>query len=317
MQHQQQTKVFQLEVFGEGSDGSIEISEECLDFKSVRISEQKKMEFRLKNTANCAFFIDLHFQNNRFEDGYVPPSDSHLSHVFALDFKEGTLPANSEIKVGVAFSPSEVHKYDLKMVVSAREKIPKHSTFKIRGNEPAAKCEMRVLADSNYPLMEIIDIRNDVLSVAALWENFQISKINKELGCELDGNEKRYLSVETLTFSEAKSLEEQLKQYDWNLGYVSTKNKAKPRKVLISVKNYGGTPLDYKFKFPSDNKVEEELWADPGEPTEEEAYEKAILDNNIFQIWPKTGKLAPGEVKDIELIYSPVSLEHLKAGNSN
>ena len=143
---------------------------------------------------------------------------------------------------------------------------------------------MRVLADSNYPLMEIIDIRNDVLSVAALWENFQISKINQELGCELDGNEKKYLSVETLTFSEAKSLEEQLKQYDWNLGYVSTKNKAKPRKVLISVKNYGGTPLDYRFKFPSDNKVEEELWADPGEPTEEEAYEKAILDNNIFQI---------------------------------
>ena len=87
-----------------------------------------------------------------------------------------------------------------------------------------------------------------------------------------------------MTFSEAKSLEEQLKQYDWNLGYVSTKNKVKPRKVLISVKNYGGTPLDYRFKFPSDNKVEEELWADPGEPTEEEAYEKAILDNNIFQI---------------------------------
>jgi hypothetical protein len=40
------------------------------------------------------------------------------------------------------------------------------------------------------------------------------------------------------------------------LGYVSTKNKAKPRKVLITVKNYGGTPLDYIFKFPSDNKVE-------------------------------------------------------------
>jgi hypothetical protein len=37
---------------------------------------------------------------------------------------------------------------------------------------------------------------------------------------------------------------------------VSTKNKAKPRKVLITVKNYGGTPLDYAFKFPSDNKVE-------------------------------------------------------------
>lgn len=114
---------------------------------------------------------------------------------------------------------------------------------------------MRILAEGNYPLMEIIDIRNDVLSVAALWENFQISKINKELGCRLDNSEKKYLQVETLTFSEAKTLETSLKHYDWNLGYVSTKNKARPRKVLITVKNYGGTTLDYCFKFPSDNKV--------------------------------------------------------------
>lgn len=105
--------------------------------------------------------------------------------------------------------------------------------------------------------MEIIDIRNDTLSVAALWENFQIAKINDELGCRLDQSQKKYLSVETLTFAQAKQLEDNLKHYDWNLGYVSAKNKARPRKVLITVKNVGGTPLDYTFKFPSDNKVEE------------------------------------------------------------
>lgn len=60
---------------------------------------------------------------------------------------------------------------------------------------------MRVRAEGNYPLMEIIDIRNDTLSVAALWENFQISKINNELNCKLDSSEKKYLAVENLTFS--------------------------------------------------------------------------------------------------------------------
>ena len=59
------------------------------------------------------------------------------------------------------------------------------------------------------------------------------------------------------------------------------------------MRNFGGTALDYIFKFPSDNKVEEELWADPGEPTEEEAYEKAILEKKIFQIKPKVGHLEP------------------------
>lgn len=144
----------------------------------MKITEQKKINITLKNTSNCAFFIDLHFKNNRFEDSYTPPSDSQIYSVFNLSFKEGTLPANSEVTVGIFFSPNEVHRYDLKLVVSAREKIPKNTTFKLKGNEPAMKCEMRVLAEGNYPLMEIIDIRNDTLSVAALWENFQISKIN-------------------------------------------------------------------------------------------------------------------------------------------
>ncbi len=57
------------------------------------------------------------------------------------------------------------------------------------------KCEMLIKAKGNYPLLEIIDIRNDTLSVAALWENFQIQKINNQLNCRLDSEEKKYLSV--------------------------------------------------------------------------------------------------------------------------
>jgi len=46
--------------------------------------------------------------------------------------------------------------------------------MKIKNIEPSIKCEMNIKAQGNYPLLEIIDIRNDTLSVAALWENFQI-----------------------------------------------------------------------------------------------------------------------------------------------
>ena len=51
---------------GEGSDGSIRISEEEIDFNTVKISEQKKLQFRLKNTANCSFFVELSIRNNKF-----------------------------------------------------------------------------------------------------------------------------------------------------------------------------------------------------------------------------------------------------------
>ncbi len=67
--------------------------------------------------------------------------------------------------------------------------------MKIKNTEPSIKCELKIKAKGNYPLLEIIDIRNDTLSVAALWQNFQIQKINNELSCNLDSEEKKYLSV--------------------------------------------------------------------------------------------------------------------------
>lgn len=78
--------------------------------------------------------------------------------------------------------------YDLKLVVNAKENVPRDAPLKLQGHDACAKSELRILAEGNYPLLEIIDIRNDTLSVAALWENFQISKINTELNCKLDSN---------------------------------------------------------------------------------------------------------------------------------
>jgi len=52
------------------------------------------MNFKIKNTADCAFFIDLSLRNDDF-NVQNPPNDSQLSTVFNLSFKEGTIPANS------------------------------------------------------------------------------------------------------------------------------------------------------------------------------------------------------------------------------
>lgn len=54
---------------------------------------------------------------------------------------------------------------------------------------------MRVKAAGNYPQLQIIDIRNDTLSVAALWENFQISHINQSLNTNLNPDEKLFLGI--------------------------------------------------------------------------------------------------------------------------
>ena len=65
--------------------------------------------------------------------------------------------------------------------------------------------------------------------------------------------------------------------------------------------------------MPNDSQIEMEPWADPGEPSEEQAFEKHILENKIFTIEPKKGSLAPGEQMDLSVLYYPkyVSKHHL------
>jgi len=48
-----------------------------------------------------------------------------------------------------------------------------------------------------------------------------------------------------------------------------------------------------------------EPWADPGEPTKDQAIEKHILDSKIFIIEPRKGELEPGEQMDINVLYYP------------
>mmetsp|Transcript_8000 Transcript_8000/g.7193 ORF Transcript_8000/g.7193 Transcript_8000/m.7193 type:complete len:211 (-) Transcript_8000:100-732(-) len=57
--------------------------------------------------------------------------------------------------------------------------------------------------------------------------------------------------------------------------------------------------------MPSDSYVSADPWADPGEPSDEEAFEKAMVERRIFEIKPKSGVLPRGESSEIQLFYSP------------
>ncbi len=73
------------------------------------------------------------------------------------------------------FNPHDVNEFDLILDVIATEKNPKQP----RGpNAPAyrkitsQKCKLVVRGKGSYPLLKIVDVRNDSISVATLWENF-------------------------------------------------------------------------------------------------------------------------------------------------
>ena len=138
--------VFEVEVNGEGADGMIKLSEEQIDFKTVKISENKKIGVRIKNASECAFYLDITLKNacSGLEHKV---SESQISNAFKLDYKNGVIPGNSEIDLGITFSPLEVVNFDLLLVVNARERVPKKiQTMKSKGIEPVLKSEMRVKA---------------------------------------------------------------------------------------------------------------------------------------------------------------------------
>jgi hypothetical protein len=115
-----------------------------------------------------------------------------------------------------------------------------------------------------------------------------------------------------------QSLEElisNLTVFNWDFGKIPIKFGSKPRKITLSLKNIGGVDAEWVFKLPNDSEIEMEPWADPGEPTPEKAFEKHILDNKIFQVHPRQGKLRPGELMELNVFYYPkeVKAHHLQS----
>lgn len=112
----------------------------------------------------------------------------------------------------------------------------------------------------------------------------------------------------------AHDLQKNLKSFTWDFGKIPIKYGSKPRKVTLSLKNIGGVNADWVFKMPNDNEIELEPWADPGEPSEEQAFERHILEKGIFHIEPRRGSLTPGQQMDVSVYYYPkeVKLHYLK-----
>lgn len=116
------------------------------------------------------------------------------------------------------------------------------------------------------------------------------------------------------TNQNVEDLRKNIKVFDWDFGKVPIKYSHKPRKVTLTMRNVGGVDAEWIFQLPNDSEIELEPWADPGEPTPEQAFEQHILDNKIFMIEPKVGKLKPGEQIDVNVYYvsKEVNFHHLK-----
>jgi len=311
---------YDIEIKGAGSDGVLSLSPKDIDFGTITVGFAKTMSVTVINKSNCNLFIELKMAQRMEEDGTiaketeaVPLMKKVLSECFKFDQPKGLLNARSKKKVNITFKPTLRFNFDINLVCVAREKMAKELNATTKKENIIEKSFIKIKAVGDYPQLRVTDVRNEQISTANLWERFRLTTMNKELTKALNEFEQVFNNSEKSNMS-AHDLQKNLKSFTWDFGKIPIKYGSKPRKVTLSLKNIGGVNADWVFKMPNDNEIELEPWADPGEPSEEQAFERHILEKGIFHIEPRRGSLTPGQQMDVSVYYYPkeVKLHYLK-----
>jgi len=189
-----------------------------------------------------------------------------------------------------------------KEVSNGLAKLPKDKQATNTRLGSLIKSTIDIKCSGDFPLVRVTDVRNSDVSIANLWESFQLTKMNKELLTELTKFEETYNNSDKSNESQ-ENLTKNLVKFNWDFGKIPRRPGKDPRKITITLKNIGGVPADWCFKMPNDSAIELDAWVDAGTPTAEQAFEKQILDEKIFKIEPKSGTLPPGGQMDLNISY--------------
>ena len=115
-----------------------------------------------------------------------------LNNCFKFDNHKGIVNAKSKKKVNITFKPDQRFEFDTSLVCIASEKMTKdlgasiklqtaNGTLNRKAGGSIEKASIMIRCKGDYPLLRFTDVRNDQVSIANLWERFELTKMNKEL----------------------------------------------------------------------------------------------------------------------------------------
>ena len=327
-----------INVLGLGSDGDIRIEPEKLEFGTVKVGFHKKLSFSIYNPTITNFYIKLipDFSGNiplekTTNDGKTERSDNSAKrNDIKIDFLEGMLNSLCKKDINIQFEP--ITRVNLNFIIniyatdtigeSKKILIKKEKSLGINKNildesdllksneeilehKEQLKCSLEVSAKGDYPLIKIVDLRNNIISPSKLWKDFNVDKANEELQKKLTDVEMNYSNSNTN--KKISDANQTLKVINFDFGknfLLKNKTEIQNLDVFLTLKNEGGVLSEFFFKFPDDINIKREIWMDPVEPSSNDKIEYHVLKEKIFTIEPKKSKLAPGECCNIRLRYS-------------
>ena len=307
----------ELSVIGKGSDGDLRLEPSLLEFGTVKVGFLKKLSFSIYNPTMTNFYITLEPEKKEYidENGGNMDGIENINDIVTFDFKEGLINSFCKKEVQVLFKPINRYFVKMKVNVYATEHQTKKTLQNItKENESSnedkneirsLKCELTLTANGDYPLIRIADVRNNLVGTNNLWYLFHVDQANEELQKQLTDEEINYIGDDKAD-KQIKDFKDKLKCITLNFGkHIKKKqNSDETFDVYLTLRNDGGVPTEFYFKFPGEISIFREIWMDPIEPSSNDKFEYHELKEKIFELEPRKGKLEPNECCNIRLKYN-------------
>ncbi|XP_033086089.1 cilia- and flagella-associated protein 65 isoform X2 [Trachypithecus francoisi] len=294
------TTHYMLRLVGVGLTSSLSAKEKQLDFGNVLVNSKQSRFLVLLNDGNCTLYYRLYL-----EQGSPEAVDNHPL-ALQLDRTEGSMPPRSQDTICLTAYPKHQSQYSWTI---------SYSLLSHRDNKAGEKQELCCVSlVAVYPLLSILDISSmgsaEGITRKHLWRLFSLDLLNSYLERDPTPCELTYKVPTRHSMSQIPRILTPLR-LDFNFG--AAPFKAPPSVVFLALKNNGVVPLDWAFLFPSDQRIDVELWAEQAELNSTELHQMRVQDNCIFSISPKAGSLSPGQEQMVELKYSHlfIGTDHL------
>ena len=321
-------RVFSKEfmVLGRGSDGELRIEPEKLEFGTVKVGFHKKMSFSIYNPTITNFYIRLEpdFSGNvTLAEDKNKNTNKQRSDI-SFDFMEGLLNSFCKKDISIQFEPKTRESLTFKINVYATDNTSRNKELiqpenaknidmfgdnendkENSVNKEEKKCTIEVNAKGDYPLIKIVDVRNNLISTAKLWKDLNVDLANQELEKKLTNEEMNYSNSKSNKKIEDVTSKLKVIKFDFGKHFFK-REKMDHQKcdIFLTLKNEGGVLSEFYFKFPDDVNIKREIWMDPVEPTSNDKVEYHVLKEQIFTIEPRKSKLEPNETCNIRIRYN-------------
>nr|XP_028686966.1 cilia- and flagella-associated protein 65 isoform X5 [Macaca mulatta] len=294
------TTHYMLRLVGVGLTSSLSAKEKQLAFGNVLVNSKQSRFLVLLNDGNCTLYYRLYL-----EQGSPEAVDNHPL-ALQLDRTEGSMPPRSQDTICLTACPKHQSQYSWTI---------SYSLLSHRDNKAGEKQELCCVSlVAVYPLLSILDVSSmgsaEGITRKHLWRLFSLDLLNSYLERDPTPCELTYKVPTRHSMSQIPRILTPLR-LDFNFG--AAPFKAPPSVVFLALKNNGVVPLDWAFLFPSDQRIDVELWAEQAELNSTELHQMRVQDNCIFSISPKAGSLSPGQEQMVELKYSHlfIGTDHL------